>query len=301
MTDEESDVLVVDNLSTYFHQGHQFVRAVDGISFRIPQGGLFGLAGESGSGKTQTALAVAGLVEGVPGVVEGDIWIDGTNTLAELETYCSVKRNEHGLRIRKDVPRWRRHRDERMAVVQGEKVSMVFQEPKGALSPYYTVGEQARETVAAHFGTAAASSYQERVRPLLERMEFRDPDRILSSYPHELSGGQSQRAMLTLAILSEPDLLIADEPTTLLDAITERRVLELFASLLQERDFALLLITHDLGVLSRLVDRVAIMQHGEIVEQGTVSAIMEGSLEARHSHTRELRLAAERTGVLVSE
>lgn len=301
MLDSNSDVLVVDNLHTYFHQGRRFVRAVDGVSFSIPRGGLFGLAGESGSGKTQTALAVAGLVEGTPGVIKGDIRIDGTNTLADLETYCSVDHDQEGLRIRKNVPHWRRHRDKRMETVRGTKVSMVFQEPKGALSPYFTVGEQAQETVEAHFGPEAASSYRDRVRPLLKQMEFHDPTRILSSYPHELSGGQSQRVMLTLALLSDPDLLIADEPTTLLDAITERRVLELFASLLQSRDFGLLLITHDLGVMAHLVDQVAIMQHGKIVDQGPVSTIMEGSLEERHAHTRELRNAAERTGVLVSQ
>lgn len=301
MSVEESDVVVVEGLSTYFHQQQRFVRAVEDVSFRIPEGGRFGLAGESGSGKTQTALAIAGLVEGVPGVVEGDIWVNGTNTLSELGTYCTVDCPEDGIRVQKDVQRWRRRREEVMTDLRGSVVSMVFQEPKGSLSPYYTIGEQARETVKAHFGPAAASTYEERVRPLLTQMEFQEPARILSSYPHELSGGQSQRAMLALALLSDPDLLIADEPTTLLDAITERRVLELFASLLEEQDFALLLITHDLGIMTHLVDEVAIMQHGEIVEQGPVSRIMNGTLDDRHSHTRELRRAAERTGVLVYE
>jgi peptide/nickel transport system ATP-binding protein len=301
MSAEKQDLVVVEGLTTYFHQDQQFVRAVEDVSFRIPEGGLFGLAGESGSGKTQTALALAGLVEGVPGVVDGDVWIDGTNILAELETYCTVEAGEDGLHVRKDVQQWRRHREDVMADLRGTVVSMVFQEPKGSLSPYYTIGEQARETVKAHFGPAAASTYEERVRPLLTQMEFQDPSRILASYPHELSGGQSQRAMLALALLSDPELLIADEPTTLLDAITERRVLELFASLLEEQDLALLLITHDLGIMAHLVDEVAVMQHGAIVEQGPVSTIMDGTLDDRHPHTRELRQAAERTGVLVYE
>lgn len=301
MSAQGSDVVVVEGLTTYFHQDQQFVRAVEDISFRIPRGGRFGLVGESGSGKTQTALALAGLVEGMPGVIEGDIWIEGTNILSELGTYCRANRNGDGAHVEKDVQRWRRHRKNVMADIRGTVVSMVFQEPKGSLSPYFTVGEQARETVKAHFGPAAASTYEERVRPLLTQMEFQEPGRILSSYPHELSGGQSQRVMLTLALLSDPELLIADEPTTLLDAITERRVLELFASLLDEQDLALLLITHDLGIMSHLVDEVAIMQHGEIVEQGAVPTMMEGRLEDRHAHTRELRQAAERTGVLKYE
>jgi len=301
MSTDVKDLVVVERLTTYFHQEQQFVRAVEDVSFRIPEGGLFGLAGESGSGKTQTALALAGLVEGVPGVVEGDIWVDGTNILADLEAYCTVEGGEESLRVRKDVQQWRRHREDMMADLRGTVVSMVFQEPKGSLSPYYTIAEQARETVEAHFGPAEASTYEERVRPLLTQMEFQDPSRILDSYPHELSGGQSQRAMLALALLSDPELLIADEPTTLLDAITERRVLELFASLLEEQDLALLLITHDLGIMAHLVDEVAIMQHGAVVDQGPVSTIMEGALDDRHPHTRELRQAAERTGVLVYE
>lgn len=301
MATEKRDVLVVEGLSSCFRQGGGLVRAVEDVSFRIPHGGLFGLAGESGSGKTQTALAIAGLVEGVPGVVQGDIWVDGTNTLDGLERYCSVEQDEGGIRVRKDVLRWRRHQEERVSDVRGTAVSMVFQEPKGSLSPYFTIGEQAREAVAVHFGPEAASAYRERVCPLLEQMEFQDPDRILASYPHELSGGQSQRAMLALALISEPELLIADEPTTLLDAITERRVLELLVSLLDEQEVALLLITHDLGLMAWLVDHVAIMQHGRVVEQGPVSTIMEGPLDERHPHTRELRRAAERTGVLVHE
>lgn len=301
MPEKRADILVVDELKTYFHQGQQFVRALDGVSFSIPRKGLFGLAGESGSGKTQTALAIAGLVEGTPGIVDGEIWIDGTSTLTQLDEYVSVEHGEEGLQVWKDVPRWQRHRDQQMQDLRGTVVSMVFQEPKESLSPYFTVGEQARETVAVHFGGGAADTYRERIRPLLKEMEFQVPDRVLDSYPHELSGGQCQRIMLALSLVSNPDLLIADEPTTLLDAITEERVLELFGRLIQEHDLALLLITHDLGVMARLVDRVAIMQDGKIVERGLVDQIMEGPLDQRHPHTQQLRRAAERTGVLVHE
>jgi len=263
MADANDHILAVDGLSTYFQQGRQFVRAVQDVSFNVPTGGRFGLAGESGSGKTQVALAIMGLVDGTPGVVQGDVWIDGTNTLDQLDTFCSVDGNGTGTRVRKDVSGWRTHREERMEDVRGRLVNMVFQKPKGSLSPYFTVGEQVRETVRVHFGAEAASKYKERAYPLLEQMEFQNPDQILSSYPHELSGGQSQRVMLALSLLSEPDLLIADEPTTLLDAITEHQVLELLASLLWEREFALLLITHDLGTMTRLVDEVAVMKEGE--------------------------------------
>lgn len=296
-----SSVLVVDGLRTFFQQDQRLVRAVEDVSFSIPEEGLFGIAGESGSGKTQTALAIAGLVRGTPGVIEGDIWVDRTNVLSGLESFCSVEHREEGVQIWKDVSGWRHHRERQMETVRGSIVSMVFQEPKGSLSPYFTVGEQARETVSVHFGASAADDYQDRVHPLLEQMGFRDPGRVLDSYPHELSGGQCQRVMLALSLVADPDLLIADEPTTLLDAITEEQVLELFGSLVREKNLALLLITHDLGVMTRLVDQVAIMQNGTIVEQGTVSEIMDGALADRHSHTRELRRAAERTGALVRE
>lgn len=299
MPADDSHILTVDGLKTYFQQRQRFVRAVDGVSFQIFREGLFGIAGESGSGKTQTALAVAGLVEGTPGVVGGDIWIDGKNILGQLGHFTSVEVGDNGVRVWKDIVNWRRHREQQLQEVRGNVVSMVFQEPKGSLSPYFTVGQQARETVAGHFGRSEADTYRGRIRPLLKQMDFQSPDRILESYPHELSGGQCQRAMLALSLVSDPDLLIADEPTTLLDAITEERVLELLGSLVRDRELALLLITHDLGVMARLVDRVAIMQHGRIVERGSVSEIMSGPLDQRHSHTRELRRAAERAGVLL--
>jgi ABC-type dipeptide/oligopeptide/nickel transport system ATPase component len=301
MATTDEDVLAVKGLSTYFYQDQQFVRAVENVSFRIPQGGRFGLAGASGSGKTQTALAIAGLVRGTPGVIDGEIWVDGINVLEGLADYCRVERTEEEVRVEKDVQGWRRHRARQRTEVLGRRVGMVFQEPKGSLSPYFTIGEQARETVAAHFGTEAAEAYRDRIHPLLDKMQFREPERILSSYPHELSGGQSQRVMLALTLLSEPSLLIADEPTTLLDAVTELRVLEMMDALARDQEVALLLITHDLGQMADLVDRVAVMHYGSIVEEGPVSQIMYGPIQERDAHTRELRRAAARSGVLASE
>lgn len=301
MEPTDDDVLVVEGLSTYFYQDQQFVRAVDDVSFRVPKGGRYGLAGASGSGKTQTALAIAGLVRGTPGVIDGEIWVNGINVLEELDDYCRVERSEDEVQVKKDVQGWRRHREFRRTEVLATHVGMVFQEPKGSLSPYFTVGEQARETVKAHFGTKAADAYRDRIDPLLHKMQFRDPERILSSYPHELSGGQSQRVMLALALLSEPSLIIADEPTTLLDAITERRVVEMMDAIARDEEVALLLITHDLGQVAQLVDRMAVMRHGAIVEKGPVSTIMHGPLDERSAHTRQLRRAAARSDTLASE
>lgn len=301
MARDTADIVAVEGLCTYFFNDQTFVRAVDEVSFQVPRSGRFGLAGESGSGKTQTALAIAGLVQGRPGVVAGRIRINGVDVLAALKKYCEVEQGASGLTVRKDLQKWRTHRDQQMAAFRGSVVSMVFQEPKRSLSPYFTVGAQASEIVDVHFGKEAAGNYQERVYPLLKKMEFRNPDRILSSYPHELSGGQSQRVMLALALLSEPALLIADEPTTLLDAVTERHVLDLLDAIVEERDIALLLITHDLGVMAEMVDRVAVMRHGRIVEQDATETLMNGSLDDRHPYTRQLRRAAERAGMLIAE
>jgi peptide/nickel transport system ATP-binding protein len=301
MPSSDIPILTIGGLRTYFHDGQSFVRAVDGISFQIDRGERFGLAGESGSGKTQTALSISGLVQGTPGIIGGNIWIGGENTLRNLSAYCTVEEDDGHICIQKNMRQWRKEQERRMASVRGNVVSMVFQEPRRSLSPYFTIGEQAREVVAAHFGSNAANSYEERIRPLLRQMEFRPPDRILSSYPHELSGGQSQRVMLALALLSEPSLLIADEPTTLLDAITERNILELLDEVVRDQNIALLLITHDLGIMSQFVNRIAIMRGGKIIEKGATSDLLDGPTDDLHPYTRRIRRAARRSGMILAD
>ena len=290
-----ADVLTVQNLRTYYHKDGAFVRAVDGVSLRVPRNGSLGIAGESGSGKTQTALSIVGLLDDAPGIVGGAVWVDGVNVLDGLDELCT--RNEDGgrLTITKDLRQWHTLHERRLRAVRGKKISMVFQEPKSSLIPYLTVGAHLRETLAALSGKEASDHYEAHATDLLQRLEFQDPSRVLGCYPYELSGGESQRVMLGLALLGRPQLLIADEPTTQLDTVLQRRVLDMLAALVAEMKTALLLITHDLAVMRLMVDQVVIMFAGKILEAGPVASVINPANEQGHPYTQQLLQAASRT------
>jgi len=274
-----------------------FVRAVDGVSFVVPRHGTVGLAGESGSGKTQTALSIMGLLDGVPGIINGTINIDGTNVLDRLGAYCMVGEDEYGLVVKKDVGRWRDVHEKRLASVRGDKVAMVFQEPRSSLSPYFSVAEHFYETIAARNKDMRKQDYKARALELLNELQFHEPERILERYSYELSGGESQRIMLGLAMVGRPQLLIADEPTTQLDALTQEQVLEVFANLVKTSQVALLLITHNLAVLRLLVEQVAIMFAGKIVEWGPTASVITPDSERSHPYTQTLLRAVADTSV----
>ena len=287
----QATVLSVRDLRTYYYADDKIIRAVDGVSFEVPRGGSVGLAGESGSGKTQTVLSVQGLIDDVPGVVGGEVWLDGVNVLADISNYAHVEDNG-SLNVSKAVNRWRTVHERRMARLRGDTVSMVFQEPKSALVPYLNVGAQLRETMLAR-GMAADRIKTQSV-DLLGRLQFADPGRVMKSYPHELSGGESQRVMLGLALVGDPQLLVADEPTTALDAIIQRRVLDILAALVDDMDVALLLITHNLVLLSLLVNRIAVMFAGKILEWGPTDSILREAATTGHPYTQDLLRAATR-------
>jgi oligopeptide/dipeptide ABC transporter ATP-binding protein len=282
------DILTVQDLRIYYYKKGGFIRSVDGVSFIVPRQTSVGLAGESGSGKTQTALAIMGLTEGFPGIVGGKVWIGNTNLLAGFHRYCQRTTTKGQMTIVKDVSQCKKLQEARLAGIRGEQVAMVFQEPKSSLSPYFSVGEQLRETIVTRHGLQAAERYEELAMPLLARMQFFSPKQILAKYPHQLSGGESQRVMLALALLGNPDLLIADEPTTLLDVVIEYRILELLAALREEKKFALLLITHNLALMKHLVDDVIIMFSGKVIEQGLAAKVISNSRHARHPYTAAL-------------
>ena len=299
-----SNVLAVEGLRTYYYTGRgaaqtpddeAFTRAVDGISFTVPHHGTVGIAGESGSGKTQTVLSILGLLDGAPGIVDGAVYIDGTNVLEGLDAYCTYRTGAHGLVVEKDVGRWHNEHQRRLTSTRGDKgairgdtVAMVFQEPKSSLSPYFSVAAHFRETIKARYGRAAARAYKDRALHYLEQLDFAHPARMLERYPHELSGGESQRVMLGLALMGNPQLLIADEPTTQLDALTQRQVIERIACLVQETKVALLLITHNLAVMRLLVDQVAIMYAGKIVEWGATASVITPDHQRNHPYTQVL-------------
>ena len=236
-------------------------RVVDGVTFRLDPGERVGLIGESGSGKSMTALALIGLLPD-EAQVRGRIDFDGRD----------IVRLGEAQRCR----------------LRGDRIGMIFQEPMTALNPTMRVGRQVAEVLQRHRG-ASRSQAAARTLELLERVEFHEPDRIARAYPHELSGGQRQRILAAAAIACSPALVLADEPTTALDVTVQARVLRLLARLVAEEGAALLLISHDLAVVSGMCDRLLVMYRGRLVEQGTTARVLE---RPQHPYTRGLLATA---------
>jgi microcin C transport system ATP-binding protein len=256
----------VRNLSVDFGQGDDTVHAVKRVSFNIAKGETVALVGESGSGKTVCALSILRLLP-YPAAShpEGEIFFKGRNLLSAPESD--------------------------MREIRGDQISIIFQEPMTSLNPLHTIEQQVGEILKVHRGMSDTAA-RARVVELLEKVGIRDPESRLASYPHQLSGGQRQRVMIAMALANEPDLLIADEPTTALDVTIQAQILELLQQLSREMGMALLLITHDLGIVRKMADRVYVMKAGEVVE---TNATRELFAAPQHPYTRQL-LAAEPKG-----
>lgn len=234
-------------------------RAVDGVSFSIEQGKTLGVVGESGCGKSVTALSILRLVPEPPGkIVAGEIRLNGTNLL--------------------DLP------EKEMRKIRGNKISMIFQEPMTSLNPVFTVGSQIAEVFRIHRGMKRKEAFAEAVR-MLETVRMPEAARRAREYPHQLSGGMRQRVMIAMALACNPALLIADEPTTALDVTVQAQILKLMVELQQEFGSAILMITHDLGVIAEMVDHVAVMYAGQIVELAEVKSLYKAPL---HPYTQGL-------------
>ncbi len=252
-------LLKVRNLKTYFISRQSEVRAVDGVDFDVHKGRILGIVGESGSGKSMTSLSIMGLVPGPQGkIVDGEIVLDGVD-LVKLS-------------------------DRQMSDVRGNKVSMIFQEPMTALNPVLKIGEQIGEVLIRHRGMNKRDSRQRAIE-LLKSVGFPRAQEIVDEYPHQLSGGMRQRAMIAMAMACEPMLLIADEPTTALDVTIQAQVLDLMRDLQERTDMAVLLITHDLGVIAQMADDMIVMYGGQVVESGTADDVFDTAL---HPYTRAL-------------
>jgi peptide/nickel transport system ATP-binding protein len=239
-------LLSVEGLRTHFHTGAGVVRAVDGVSFAIERGEVLGLVGESGCGKSVTSLSIMRLVPPPGHIVAGRILLEGEELLD------------------KDTEAMRR--------VRGARMAMVFQEPMTSLNPVFTIGDQIAAAVLAHAGGSRRAAWDRAVE-MLDRVQVPSPRERARDYPHQLSGGLRQRAMIALALAPGPQLLIADEPTTALDVTIQAQILDLLRRLQAERGMAVLLITHDLGVVAELCHRVAIIYAGRIVEMAPVETI----------------------------
>jgi microcin C transport system ATP-binding protein len=264
--DSASPLLSVRDLSVAFSQGGRTTAAVDHISFDIAKGETVALVGESGSGKSVTALSVLKLLPYPPAShPSGQILFQGNDLLAKGE-------NE----LRK---------------VRGNKITMIFQEPMTSLNPLHTIEQQIVEILALHQGLGDRQA-RARTLELLNEVGIREPQKRLDAYPHQLSGGQRQRVMIAMALANEPELLIADEPTTALDVTVQAQILELLAGLKARKGMSMLFITHDLGIVRKIADRVCVMTNGKIVETGPTREIFDNP---QHGYTRHL-LAAEPKG-----
>ncbi|MCX4744993.1 ABC transporter ATP-binding protein [Kitasatospora sp. NBC_01287] len=262
-------LLVVEDLTVRFAAGRadgaaDTVTAVDGLSFSIGAGGSLGLVGESGSGKTTVAAALLGLHSAASATVTGSVRLDGTEVVGATEP--------------------------ELRALRGARAAMVFQDPLSALDPYWSIGAQIAEVYRAHSGAGRAAAEQRAVR-VLDRVGIPDAARRARAHPHEFSGGMRQRALIAMALACEPKLLIADEPTTALDVTVQAQILDLLAELRAEHAMALLLVTHDLGVVAGTTERVLVMSAGRAVEQGEVGQVL-GAPSA--PYTRELVAAVPR-------
>jgi len=285
------NLLTIENLRTYFYSRPKraFVRSVDGVSLAAARGETLGVVGESGSGKTVMALSAAGLVTGSPGVIEGRIQFSSRNLLDGLERYVRVKEQDgRVMAVEKDERGWRRHAETSMQGVRGKEIAMIFQNPRAALNPYSTVGQQLVETIRLHTRFKTKNESKERALHWLERVRIDSPRLRFDNFPFGMSGGMCQRAMIAMALCAEPSLLIADEPTTGLDATIQSRIVELLAELKAETGTATLLISHDISVIQRLADRVAVMYGGTVVETGSAAQVLAPQAQARHPYTAAL-------------
>jgi len=253
-------LLSVRDLRTWFFTDQGVAKAVDGVSFDVRAGETLGIVGESGCGKTVTSLSVLGLLPQPPArVMEGSsVRLRGEELIGSGER--------------------------RMRALRGNEISMIFQEPMSSLNPVYKIGGQIAESLRLHRGMDRKAARAEAVR-LLAEVGLSEPERRVDEYPHQLSGGMRQRVMIAMALSCEPSLLIADEPTTALDVTVQAQILELLAELRGKFGMAVLLITHDLGVVAEVCDRVVVMYAGQIVETGTVYDIFG---EPAHPYTRGL-------------
>lgn len=260
-------LLEVRDLQTYFDTRRGVVKAVDGISFKLEPGQGLGIVGESGSGKSQTAMSIIKLFQRNQRIAGGSILFDG--------------------KVISDFT------EEDLEKVRGNEISIIFQEPMSSLNPVFSVNRQLTEVLTTHQKMEKEEA-QRKAYEMLKAVKIDQPERVLKSYPHQLSGGMSQRVMIAMALACNPKLLIADEPTTALDVITQAEILKLMNELKEKFNTAILFITHDLGVVSKMVDNIVVMHGGKIVESAPTKELFRS---AKHPYTKRLIAAFLKTDI----
>jgi len=273
ITTKTNTIVSVENLKTYFYTEDGEVPAIDGVSFEVKKGETLAIVGESGSGKSVTSLSIMQLIPSPPGkIVDGDIRFHNESLLEKTE--------------------------KEMRAIRGNQISMIFQEPMTSLNPVFKIGDQIAESLMLHQKLSRKEAVDEAVR-LLKLVGIPEAERRVNQYPHELSGGMRQRVMIAIALACNPELLIADEPTTALDVTIQNQILALLKKLKEQSNMSIMLITHDLGVVAEMADRVVVMYSGQVVEQGDVFTIFENP---KHPYTegllRSMPSAEKRTGKL---
>ncbi|MDF1514712.1 MAG: ABC transporter ATP-binding protein [Anaerolineae bacterium] len=264
----DDKILEVRGLKTYFYTEDGVVKAVDGVDFDVQRGEIVAIVGESGCGKSVTSFSIMQLV-GIPGkIVEGEVIFNGQNLLDLSES--------------------------QMRLMRGDRLSMIFQQPTSCLNPVFRVGDQISEVLQIHRGTDRKEGWEKAVE-LLRTVGIPEPEKRIYSFPHELSGGMAQRVMIAMALACEPELLIADEPTTALDVTIQAQILDLMRDLQQKLGASIILITHDMGVVAEMASRVSVMYAGRVVEQTDVNTIFDNPL---HPYTRGLLASIPVMGVV---
>lgn len=260
-------LLEVNNLHTYFHTRRGVIKAVRGVSFSVDEGKTLGIVGESGSGKSQTAMSILKLFESNQKIVEGSILFNNQN-ITEFS-------------------------DKALQKIRGNEISMIFQEPMSSLNPVFTVKKQISEVLIIHQQMDKKQA-EEKTLEMLRSVKIPNPERVMKLYPHQLSGGMSQRVMIAMALACNPKLLIADEATTALDVIVQAEILKLMNELKSTFNTAILFITHDLGVVSQMADDVIVMYRGKVVEKAPVKTLFK---DAKHPYTKRLLAAFLKTDI----
>jgi ABC-type dipeptide/oligopeptide/nickel transport system ATPase component len=260
------DILKVNNLTVSYRTLRGKVKAVENVSFNLGKGKILAVVGETGSGKTTIGLATLRILPPNAVIEKGEIWFNGKNIL-DLD-------------------------EDAMRRLRGKEISIIFQEPKITLNPVLKIGEQIAEVPIEHLGLDKKEAYR-LARKMLERTGVPDPDRVMNSYPHELSGGMAQRVVISIAMILRPKLLVADEPTSALDVSVQAQVLDLIQELVRETGTSVIFITHDLSLAAEIADEILVMYYGKVVEYGDVFEVFKSP---KHPYTRALLNAIPRIG-----
>jgi peptide/nickel transport system ATP-binding protein len=267
---DPSNIIEIDNLQTHFFTDNGTVKSVNGVSFNIPRNKIIGIVGESGCGKSVTSLSIMQLVQAPQGqVVGGEIRFNSDN----------LGYSENGKKLAYNIANMP---TKEMFNVRGKDITMIFQEPMTSLNPVFTIGYQLDEVMFVHEPNMPKEEVKNHTIEMLNLVGISMPERVYKSYPHELSGGMRQRVMIAMALAGNPKLIIADEPTTALDVTIQAQILELLKSIQKKTGCAIMLITHDLGVIAEMADEVVVMYAGKIIEKGTVSEIFK---DPKHPYT----------------